>query len=138
MNDSLNSQSHSMPMTRVAAVCMSLAILLAPVSGCFSDSEGASSILPGDLQVNPSPLVGAILQEVEFIATSPMSVHVPYLVREGAADLFTNGTTLHFSSSGSLTIEMIAPSNIGSAFFILGSEESFQAPGMPFIRESIE
>ena len=76
------------------------------------------------------------MQEVEFIATSPMSVHVPYLVREGAADFFTNGTTLHFSSSGSLTIEMIAPSNIGSAFFILGSEESFQAPGMPFIRES--
>ena len=113
-----------------------MAILLAPVSGCFSESEGGSIIPSGNLQINPSPLVGAMLQEVEFIATSPMSVHVPYLVREEGADLFTNGTTLHFSSSGSITIEMIAPSNIGSAFFILGSGGAFQAPGMPYIRDS--
>ncbi|MAK95494.1 MAG: hypothetical protein CL994_04030, partial [Euryarchaeota archaeon] len=81
-------------MTRVAAVCMSLAILLAPITGCFSNSEGVSSVPPEDLQVSPSPLVGATLQDVEFIASSPMSVHVPYLVRQDGADFFTNGTTL--------------------------------------------
>jgi hypothetical protein len=107
-------------MTRVAAVCISLAILLAPVTGCFSDSEGYYRVPPGDLQVSPSPLVGAILQEVEFTASSPMSVHVPYLVRDGGSEFFTNGTTLVFEDAGSQTIEMIAPSNIGSAFFLLG------------------
>ena len=76
------------------------------------------------------------MQDVEFIASSPMSVHVPYLVRQDGADFFTNGTTLNFASPGSVTIEMIAPSNIGSAFFILGNEGAFQDSEKPYIRES--
>jgi hypothetical protein len=123
-------------MARVAALCVSLVILLAPVTGCFSDSEGISRIPSGDLQVNPSPLVGALLQEVHFTASSSMSVHVPYLVREDGSEFFTNGTTLVFDAPGSLTIEMIAPSNIGSAYFILGGTEGFQDSGMMYIRDS--
>ena len=125
-----------MLMTRVAAVCISLAILLAPVTGCFSNSEDFPSVPPEDLQINPSPLVGAVLQEVEFMASSPMSVHVPYLVREAGSEFFTNGTTLDFAAPGILTIEMIAPSNIGSAFFLLGKEGAFHGSEMPFVRDS--
>ena len=113
-------------MTRVAAVCLALVIMAAPVTGCFSGSDGVEKIPPSDLEISPSPLSGASLQPVSFSASSPMSVHVPYLVKDDETGYFTNGTTLRFESPGTETIEMIAPPNIGSAFFLLGP------PGVEF------
>ena len=123
-------------MARVAVVCMSLVILLAPVTGCFSGSGGGSDIQSGDLQVSPSPLAGAMLQDVEFVADRAMSVYVPYLVREDGSEFFSNGTILVFDGPDSITIEMITPSNIGSAYFLLGTGEIFESPGISHIRDS--
>ena len=90
----------------------------------------------GDLTVSPSQLVGAQLQSVEFAASSPMMVHVPYLVLDRGTGLFTNGTIIHFGGSGSQTIEMIAPPNIQSAFFLLGGDGAFPNDGDWPIRSS--
>ena len=111
-------------MQRVTAVCVALVILSAPSTGCFSDSEENGVVPAGDLTISPALLVGAQLQSVEFSASSPMSVHVPYLVLDEGNGLFSNGTTLRFTNPGTQTIEMIAPPNIHSAFFLLGEQGS--------------
>jgi len=68
------------------------------------------------------------LQVVEIIASSSMSVHIPYLVIDPASGFVVNGTILHFSGSGAQSIEMIAPSNIDSAYFLLGQEGRIEWP----------
>ena len=123
-------------MARVAAMCVSLAIILAPVSGCFSESEQISKVPPENLEVSPPILIGGVLQSVEFPSSSAMSVHVPYLVREGVSEFFSNGTTLVFDGASTKTIEMIAPPNIGTAYFLLGNEGSLLGPEISPIRES--
>mgnify|MGYP001162498760 FL=1 len=123
-------------MARVAAMCVSLAIILAPVSGCFSESEQISKVPPENLEVSPPILIGGVLQSVEFTSSSAMSVHVPYLVREGVSEFFSNGTTLVFDGASTKTIEMIAPPNIGTAYFLLGNEGSLLGPEISPIRES--
>ena len=79
-------------------------------------------ISTADLEVSPSTLSGAHFQEVEILASSPMSVHVPYLVIDPSSGLVVNGTTLHFGGTGSQTIQMLAPSNTDSAYFLLGED----------------
>ncbi len=68
------------------------------------------------------------MQVVEIIASSSMSVHIPYLVIDPASGFVVNGTILHFSGSGAQSIEMIAPSNIDSAYFLLGQEGRIEWP----------
>ena len=111
-------------MTRLLAGCVVLALLVTPLMGCISVSDSESPPSPDDLTINPSPLVGAILQEVEFSASSPMNVHIPYLVRDEVTGLFSNGTTLRFDTPGSQVIEIIAPPNIESAYFIIGNSDN--------------
>ena len=125
-----------MAMQRVAVVLLALVTLSASSPGCFTNGEDAGVVPPEDLAVSPSQLVGAQLQYVEFSASSPMNVHVPYLVLDQGTGLFTNGTILHFDSSGSQTIEMIAPPNIRSAFFLIGKGDEFAASESWPIRES--
>ena len=125
-----------MAMQRVAVVLLALVTLSASSPGCFTNGEDAGVVPPEDLAVSPSQLVGAQLQSVEFSASSPMNVHVPYLVLDQGTGLFTNGTILHFDSSGSQTIEMIAPPNIRSAFFLIGKGDEFAASESWPIRES--
>lgn len=68
------------------------------------------------------------MQAVEIIASSSMSVHIPYLIIDTASGFVVNGTTLHFSGSGVQSVEMIAPSNIDSAYFLLGKEGRTEWP----------
>ena len=136
LNDSLNWRPYSTSMQRVAAVCLALILLSAQSSGCFSDDGEVELVPAGDLTVSPSQLVGAQLQSVEFAASSPMVVHVPYLVLDRETGLFTNGTNIHFGGSGSQTIEMIAPPNIQSAFFLLAGGGAFPNDGDWPIRSS--
>ena len=120
MNDSLNGEWHWTSMPRIAVICIALLFVSAPLTGCFSDSGNSAMIPVNDLSVSPDPLVGAQLQSVEFTTSSPMSVHVPYLVLDEATGYVTNGTTLHFGDPGLQTIAIFAPPNIQHAYFLLG------------------
>ncbi|RTZ93560.1 MAG: hypothetical protein DSY41_04945, partial [Candidatus Poseidoniales archaeon] len=106
-------------MPRIAALCIALVILATPLSGCYSFEE-ESSILSEDLSISPEVLLGAHFQSVEFSSSSSMSVHVPYLVIDAESGYVVNGTTLDFDGAGTTTIEMLAPSNLASAHFLLG------------------
>jgi len=93
-------------------------IMLPSFAGCMD--SGPSDPGASDLQVEPEVLVGAQFQFVEFTAKRAMSVHIPYFVMDGDTGLVTNGTTLQFNSKGSQTMQMLAPSNLPSAHFLIG------------------
>jgi len=105
-----------------------MVIFSGTLQGCLT-SEVEGPLIPSeDLDVSPGTLVGAQLQAVEIIASSSMSVHIPYLIIDTASGFVVNGTTLHFSGSGVQSVEMIAPSNIDSAYFLLGKEGRTEWP----------
>ncbi len=101
------------------AVWMALLFLLPSLSGCFGDADD-SGPGAGDLKVSPDVLLGARFQTVDITANRAMSVHIPYFVIDTDSGYVTNSTTLNFTKSGSQTIQMLAPSNLGSAHFLIG------------------
>ena len=90
------------------------------MSGCFSAEPDDELIPTSNLTVSPEILVGAQFQSVEFSASSSMSVHIPYLVIDHESGFVVNGTTIDFDGSGTITVEMLAPSNLNSTHFLLG------------------
>ena len=96
-----------------------VALLMFPsFAGCMGSSEPEP--YASDLQIVPEILTGAQFQFVEFTAKRSMSVHVPYFVMDGETGLVANGTTLQFNAKGSQTLQMLSPSNLPSAYFMIG------------------
>ena len=94
-------------------------LLVSPAfSGCMNPEP--IELAASDLQIEPEVLVGAQFQLVEFTAKRAMSVHIPYFVIDANTGLVTNGTTLNFEDKGSMSLQMLAPSNLPSAHFIIG------------------
>ena len=108
-------------MTRVIATCLTLVLLATTMTGCFSPDADEELIESTDSMITPEILVGAQFQTVEFSASNSMSVHIPYLVLDSESGYVVNGTTLDFDGSGTISIEMLAPSNINSTYFLLGA-----------------
>ena len=115
------SQHQSELMTRAIAACLTLVLLSTSMSGCFSADTDEELIEPSNLTISPDTLLGAQFQTVEFSASSAMSVHVPYLVLDPDSGYVVNGTTLKFAESGTTSIELLAPSNANSTYFLLGA-----------------
>ena len=107
-------------MTRVRAACLALVIIATNLTGCFSPEEDIELISVDNLIISPEVLVGAQFQTVEVTASSPMSVHIPYLVMDEDSGYVVNGTTLNFDGTGTAIVEMLAPSNLNSTHFLLG------------------
>ena len=96
-----------------------VALLMFPsFAGCMDSTEPEPTA--SDLQIEPKILIGAEFQFVEFTAKRPMSVHIPYFIVDEQTGLVTNGTTLQFSAEGSQSLQMLAPSNLPSAHFLIG------------------
>ena len=93
-------------------------LILPSFSGCMNPEP--IELAASDLQIEPEVLVGAQFQLVEFTAKRAMSVHIPYFVIDADTGLVTNGTTLNFEDKGSMSLQMLAPSNLPSAHFIIG------------------
>ena len=83
--------------------------------GSGEDEPSAS-----DLEISPEIFSGAQFQFVEFTAKRAMSVHIPYFVLDAESGLVTNGTTLNFDGKGTQSLQMLAPSNLPSAHFLIG------------------
>ena len=114
-------QHQSELMTRAIAVCLALVLLTTTMTGCFSPDADEELIASDNLTITPDILAGANFQTVEFSTSSSMSVHVPYLVLDPDSGYVVNGTTLNFDGSGTASIEMLAPSNTNSTYFLLGA-----------------
>ena len=121
-------QHQSELMNRVIAVSLTLVLLTTTMTGCFSPEADEELIEAGDLMITPDILVGAQFQAVEFSASSSMSVHVPYLVRDSDSGYVVNGTTLNFDGAGTASVEILAPSNTNSTYFLLGALDREEWP----------
>ena len=97
---------------------LAVLLMLPSFTGCMGSDE--SDLVASDLQIEPEILAGAQFQFVEFNAERSMSVHIPYFVIDTDSGFVTNGTTLQFSAKGSQTVQMLAPSNLPSAHFLIG------------------
>ena len=95
-------------------------LLLPALSGCMGQDEPEPSA--SDLEILPEVLSGAQFQYVEFTAKMAMSVHIPYFVLDAESGYVTNNTTLHFDGKGTQSIQMLAPSNLEFAHFLVGEE----------------
>jgi hypothetical protein len=102
------------------AVLLAFLVLTPSLSGCFGEEE--DSIGSRDLVVEPEILIGAEFQVVEFTAKRAMSVHIPYFVIDAETGFVTNATTLQFDKAGSRMIQMLAPSNLDTAHFLIGED----------------
>ena len=107
-------------MTRVRAACLALVIIATNLTGCFFPEEDVELISVEELSISPEVLIGAHFQTVEVTASSPMSVHIPYLVIDEESGYVVNGTTLNFDETGTMSVEMLAPPNLNSTHFLLG------------------
>ena len=107
-------------MTRARAACLALVIIATNLTGCFSPEEDVELISVNELNISPAVLIGAQFQTVEITVSSPMSVHIPYLVMDEQSGYVVNGTTLYFDGAGTASVEMLAPSNLNSTHFLLG------------------
>ncbi|MDP6742416.1 MAG: hypothetical protein QF544_05055, partial [Candidatus Thalassarchaeaceae archaeon] len=95
-------------------------LLLPALSGCIGQDEPEPSA--SDLEILPEVLSGAQFQYVEFTAKMAMSVHIPYFVLDVESGYVTNNTTLYFDGKGTQSIQMLAPSNLEFAHFLVGGE----------------
>ena len=100
------------------SVYLAVLLLLPALSGCMAQDELEPSA--SDLVISPEVLSGAQFQSVEFSARMAMSVHIPYFILDAESGLVTNGTTLHFDAKGTQSVQMLAPSNLESAHFLVG------------------
>ena len=104
-------------MVRFRASCLVLIVLANCLMGCFSPEEENKLISSDNLTISPEILIGAQFQTVDITTSSPMSVHIPYLVKDEESGYVTNGTTLDFYGAGTVSLELLAPSNINTTHF---------------------
>ncbi len=102
-----------------SALLLSLLIISPALSGCFSETEEIEGLKSTDVVITPEILIGAIFQEVEFTATRDLSIHIPYFIIDDSG-LVSNSTTLDLKAQDSQIVEMLAPTNIEYAYFLIG------------------
>ena len=97
------------------------ALLLLPAfAGCLDSEEPAQSSLAASISMAPGALVGGIFQPVEFTASQPLSLLVPYPVRASVSGLVQNGTVLDFAAAwDSQQVEILAPPGHTEATFLV-------------------
>ena len=101
------------------SVCMVFLILMPALSGCFGNEENTRPN-DSDLTISPEILTGAVFQLIEVSAQKAMSVHVPYFILDTVSGYVTNSTTLHFEKGGIQIIQMLTPTNVETAYFLIG------------------
>ncbi|MDP6011734.1 MAG: M28 family peptidase [Candidatus Poseidoniaceae archaeon] len=102
-----------------SALLLSLLIISPALSGCFSETEEIEGLKSTDVIITPQTLIGAIFQEVEFTATRDLSIHIPYFIIDDSG-LVSNSTTLNLKAKDSQVIDMLAPTNMEHAYFLIG------------------
>ena len=103
--------------TKVAGLLV-LLMVTAPLSGCFASSENLPT--EGDLSVNVTILEGGFFQEIEFTASTPMSVFIPYLIKDLNTGFIQNSTIIDLGDGESESLSILAPPRTDSMVFLIG------------------
>ena len=103
-----------------SSLALTALLLLPAFAGCLDSGEPAQSSLAASISMAPGELIGGIFQPVEFTASQPLSLLVPYPVRDSVSGLVQNGTVLDFAAAwDSQQVEMLAPPGHTKATFLV-------------------
>ena len=91
------------------------------VIGCLSEDE--NGVNPTDLSIGIETLEGGYFQNVMFVAKSPLSVYIPYLIMDGFTGFVQNSTIINLQEGEEIQVSILPPPRINSAFFFIGEYE---------------
>ena len=110
----------SRPSASRSSFALTALLLLPAFAGCLDSDEPAQSSLAASISMAPGELIGGIFQPVEFTASQPLSLLVPYPVRDSVSGLVQNGTVLDFAAAwDSQQVEILAPPGHTEATFLV-------------------
>jgi len=102
------------------ALSLALLLLLPAFAGCLDSGETDGLSLAASVSMAPGELVGGTFQPAEFTARQPLSLLVPYPVRDSVSGLVQNGTVLDFAKAwDSRQVVMLAPPGHAEATFLI-------------------
>ena len=107
--------------SRVAhALVLVLLMCSAPLSGCFAPEDGAALPAEDDLEIRPSTWIGGEFQTVAFTAEEPLSLYVPYLLRDPATNFVQNSTIVDLNEGETVELTLLAPPRTSTAVVQIG------------------
>ena len=105
------------------APSLALLLLLPAFAGCLDSGEPAQPALAASVSMAPGELVGGTFQPVEFTARQPLSLLVPYPVRDSITGLVQNGTVLDFARAwDTRQVMLLAPPGHATATFLVAEQ----------------
>tara|TARA_B100001123_G_scaffold386124_1_gene460207 strand:+ start:1622 stop:3340 length:1719 start_codon:yes stop_codon:yes gene_type:complete len=85
--------------------------------GCFSNDE--EKISANDVSIGIDVLTGGYFQEVFMTAKKPLSIYVPYLIKDKESGFVQNSTIINLQENEELQISILPPPRIEQAFFFV-------------------
>ena len=102
---------------------LALLLLLPAFAGCLDSGNTAQPSLAASVSMAPGELVGGTFQPVEFTARQPLSLLVPYPVRDSITGLVQNGTVLDFARVwDSRQVMLLAPPGHDTVTFLVAEQ----------------
>ncbi len=94
-------------------------MMLAPLSGCFGESDD-SAIGNGDVNITPETLIGGVFQGVTLSADKDLSAYIPYLIMNEDTGFVQNSTVVDLKAGESLLLTVLAPPRTDTAIVLVG------------------
>ena len=101
-----------------SSLLLILLLLNSSMVGCFSNEE--DKIGANDLSIGIESLEGGVFQNIFFTAKKPLSIYVPYLVKDDSTGFVQNSTIINLQEDQNIQISILTPPRTSSAFFFVG------------------
>jgi len=101
------------------AVFLALIMVSLPLSGCFGEDE-SGGVVAGDVTITPATLSGGVFQAMTLKADKPLSVFIPYLIKDDVTGFIQNSTVIDLGSDESVQISVLAPPRTDMALVMVG------------------
>jgi len=104
----------------VQALFLVLLMCLAPLSGCFGESDNGGLVRPDDVTITPITMIGGIFQGLTLSVEQDMSAFIPYLIKNQETGFIQNSTVLDMRAGDSVLLSVLAPPRTDTAVILLG------------------
>ena len=95
-------------------------MMLAPLAGCFGESNDDSKVSVGDVTITPENLIGGVFQGLTISADKDLSAYVPYLILNSDTQFVQNSTVVDLKAGESVLLTVLAPPRTDTAIILVG------------------
>ena len=95
-------------------------MMLAPLAGCFGESNDDSKVSVGDVTITPENLIGGVFQGLTISADKDISAYVPYLILNSDTQFVQNSTVVDLKAGESVLLTVLAPPRTDTAIILVG------------------